>query len=782
MGDERKGRGKVAKRGQVVGGPDAAAARNRLLRQRAFIWILFLTILAIWFLRPAVTDESPTEIPYTTFRTLVTDGEVERVTVQGAEIRAELRSEVEVPVPTGESPVSTDLVTTRLPSFGDDRLLELLEAAEVEVRAEAESDFSWWLILVYLLPVALIVLLVLFLMRGMQSQGRQMMSIGESRARAFEKTTESTNFSDVAGQDGAKRELEELVAFLKSPEKFERLGGEIPRGFLLVGPPGTGKTLLARAVAGEAEVPFFHISGSDFMEMLVGVGAARVRNLFKDAKEAAPSIIFIDELDSVGRKRGAGLGGGHDEREQTLNQLLSEMDGFEPNSGVVVVAATNRPDILDPAILRPGRFDRRVTVDLPSRSDREAILQIHARRKPLDPEVDLGEVAGGTPGFSGADLKNLLNESALLAARKNLDRIGPREVEEARDKILMGLEREGMALTEEDRRLLAYHEGGHAVLASLLPEADRLHKVSIVPRGRAMGVTQQLPDRDRYLYSSDYLEARLVILLGGRAAEELVLETRTSGAEDDLRQASQLARKMVLSWGMSERFGRVAVAGRGEQVFLGEEIAQRKEMSDATAREVDEEVRAIVERAFRHAVSLLEENRDGLDRVAETLLERDEISGSEVEKLLRSGRELPPFGVTTVDHTADVAIEVEAPELATLFQRAAFGALWLAAGPEADGTDGSGEEPETREVDLEAEDLPALLRSWVREFLYWQEVDGFQATEIEILELVPERVRASVRGGRAPASPEREIKGVTWHGLQVEERNGGWFAQVIFDV
>lgn len=777
MGEEGKGRGKAAKRS----GPDAASARARLMRQRLFIWVLLLAILGIWLFRPAV-EEGSTAIPYSTFRSLVAEGEVERVTVQGAEIRAELRSEVEVPAPTGEAPTSTDQITTLLPSFGDDRLLELLNEAGVEVRAEAESEFSWWLVLIYLLPVALIVFLVLFFMRGMQSQGRQMMSIGENRARAFEKTTESTTFSEVAGQAGAKRELEELVAFLKGPEKFERLGGEIPRGFLLVGPPGTGKTLLARAVAGEAEVPFFHISGSDFMEMLVGVGAARVRNLFKEAKEAAPSIVFIDELDSVGRKRGAGLGGGHDEREQTLNQLLSEMDGFEPNSGVVVIAATNRPDILDPAILRPGRFDRRVTVDLPSREDREAILKIHARRKPLEPEVDLSKVAGGTPGFSGADLKNLLNESALLAARKDLDRIGPGEVEAARDKILMGLEREGLALTEEDRRLLAYHEGGHAVLASLLPEADRLHKVSIVPRGRAMGVTQQLPDRDRYLYSSDFLEARLVILMGGRAAEELVLETRTSGAEDDLRQASQLARKMVVSWGMSERFGRVASAGRGEQVFLGEEIAQRKEMSDATAREVDEEVRAIVERAFRQAVSLLEEHRKGLDRVAEALLERDEISGADVEELLRADGELPPLGVTAVDHTADVALEVEAPELETLFERAAFGALWLAVGPGGSAQGDSENGSETREVELAADDLPALLRAWIREFLYWQEVDGFQAREIEILELVPERVRASVRGGSAPASPEREIKGVTWHGLKVEEREGGWFAEVIFDV
>jgi cell division protease FtsH len=759
------------------GGPGTA----RLARQRALLWILLLGLLGIWLVRPLADDTVWTPVAYSTFRTLVEEGLVERVVVRGPEIRALLVDEVETPVPDAEDPVRYDRLVTHLPYFGDDALLSLLEAQGVEVRTEPETDFSWWLVLVYLLPVALIVLLFVFIFRGMQTQGQRMMSIGQSRARAYERTSEALTFGDVAGQDGAKQELEELVAFLEDPGRFERLGGEIPRGFLLVGPPGTGKTLLAKAVAGEAGVPFFHMSGSDFMEMLVGVGASRVRNLFKEAKEAAPSIVFIDELDSVGRKRGAGLGGGHDEREQTLNQLLSEMDGFEPNEGVVVMAATNRPDILDPALLRPGRFDRRVTVGLPSKDDREAILKIHARRKPLAPDVDLEGLARGTPGFSGADLRNLLNESALLAARKDRDRIGAVEVEEARDKILLGLEREGMALTPADRRLLAYHEAGHAALAALLPHSDPVHKVSIVPRGRAMGVTQQLPERDRYLYSSDYLEERLIILLGGRAAEELVLGTRTSGAEDDLRQASQIARKMVLSWGMSEGFGRIASAGRQEEVFLGEEIAQRREFADSTQREVDEEVRWLVEEAFARATSLLEEHRTGLDRIAGSLLEKEEITGAEVEQLL--GLEErgesdgpPPEGVRALDHTADVGIEVEAPDLPCLFERAGLGAIWMAVGRRVEGP------TEAREVRLEEAGLPALLRAWMRELLYWQEVEGFAAAGVEVRDVSEERLLATVRGGEAPADPVREIKGVTWHGLTVEPLERGWYARVIFDV
>jgi cell division protease FtsH len=475
------------------------------------------------------------------------------------------------------------------------------------------------------------------LWRGMQARGQNVLSalsMRKSRAKSYDPEKEGTTFDDVAGVQGAKSELREIIAFLRDPEQFQRLGGEMPKGVLLVGPPGTGKTLLARAVAGEADVPFLSITGSDFMEMFVGIGASRVRDLFEEAKKQAPGIIFIDELDSIGRRRGAGLGGGHDEREQTLNQLLAEMDGFEANKGVIVMAATNRPDILDPALLRPGRFDRRITVDLPSKHDREAILCIHSRNKPLGPDVDLERIARGTPGFSGADLENLLNEAALLAARRGKESIEQQDIEEARDKVMMGLERENLALTEDECRLLAYHEAGHSVVAAVLPGADPIHKVTIVPRGKAMGVTQQLPEGDRYIYPKEYMLDRLAVMMGGRAAENLVLSTSTSGAEDDLKQATRLARKMVLDWGMSETLGHLAFGGRRENVFLGEEIAQGRDYSDTTAREVDEEIRRTLSEAFERASNALKEHRDALDRVAEALLEHEELPGDTVLELM----------------------------------------------------------------------------------------------------------------------------------------------------
>jgi cell division protease FtsH len=452
----------------------------------------------------------------------------------------------------------------------------------------------------------------------------------------YDRAQEHITFDDVAGARGAKNELVEVIEFLRDPAKFEKLGGEIPKGVLLVGPPGTGKTLLARAVAGEADVPFFSITGSDFMEMFVGVGASRVRDLFEEAKKASPAIIFIDELDSIGRRRGAGLGGGHDEREQTLNQLLSEMDGFEPNLDVIIMAATNRPDILDPALLRPGRFDRRITVDLPTLKDREEILKIHSRNKPLDSGVDLERIARGTPGFSGADLENLLNEAALLAARKGKNVIQMDDIEDARDKIVLGLERGNLTLSEEECRLLAYHEGGHAVVAAFTPHADPIHKVTIVPRGMAMGVTQQLPEKEKYIYSREYILDRLAVMMGGRAAEELVLDTSTSGAENDLKQATHLARKMILDWGMSEKFKQVAYGGQREQVFLGEEITQRREYSETTAHEVDKETRKILSEAYEHAQDVLSEHRDGLDRLVEVLLEDEVVSGDRVLEILHA--------------------------------------------------------------------------------------------------------------------------------------------------
>jgi cell division protease FtsH len=482
----------------------------------------------------------------------------------------------------------------------------------------------------------------------MRSQGQGIFSVGKSQAKLYDQEQpekERTTFDDVAGAEGAKTELREIVEFLKNPERVERLGGEAPKGVLLVGPPGTGKTLLARAVAGEAEAPFLSITGSDFMEMFVGVGASRVRDLFKDAKQAAPSIIFIDELDSIGRRRGAGLGGGHDEREQTLNQLLSELDGFEPNTSVIAMAATNRPDILDPALLRPGRFDRRITVNLPTKQNRVKILEIHARNKPLANEVDLETIARSAAGFSGADLKNLLNEAALLAARKEKEVIETEDIEEARDKVLMGLEREGMALSEEECKLIAYHEAGHAVIAAVLPNADPIHKVTIVPRGQAMGVTQQLPEKEKYIYPREYMLDRLAVMMGGRAAEDLVLDTATSGAENDLKQATRLARQMVLSWGMSERLGRVAWGGERQQVFLGEEIAQRREYSEDTAREIDEEIKTILDEAYQRAVDTLQTYEKGLERVAEALLEEEEILGQRVTELINSdGKQMPAQG------------------------------------------------------------------------------------------------------------------------------------------
>jgi cell division protease FtsH len=611
------------------------------------VWGLLIPLLLVLAIAPGVWDllggglDGATQISYSAFRQQLQVGNVESVTVEGERVQGKLKEPASKETAEDETIEYTDFVTY-LPSFGDEELLPLLEAQGVEVETRPETDSSWWAIALNFLPFVLMIGLGYMLYNRMQARGQSIFSIGKSRAQLYDRRKERTTFDDVAGTQGAKTELQEIIEFLRNPTSFQRLGGEMPKGVLLVGPPGTGKTLLARAVAGEADVPFFSITGSDFMEMLVGVGASRVRDLFGEAKKASPSIIFIDELDSIGRRRGAGLGGGHDEREQTLNQLLSEMDGFEPKEGTIVMAATNRPDILDPALLRPGRFDRRITIDLPTMQDRLEILKIHARNKPLAHDVNLEQLARGTPGFSGADLENLLNEAALLAARKGKDNIQREDIEEARDKVLMGLERENLALTEEECKMLAYHEGGHAVVAAILPNADPIHKVTIVPRGRAMGVTQQLPERDKYIYPREYMLDRLAVMMGGRAAEDLVLGTATSGAENDLKQATQLARKMVLDWGMGERFRHLALGGRREQVFLGEEIAQRREYSEMTAREVDEEIKAILEESYERAVSTLQEHRSELDRVADALLESEEIPGEKVLDLIGvDGEESP---------------------------------------------------------------------------------------------------------------------------------------------
>jgi cell division protease FtsH len=604
-----------------------------------FNWTLIFWLLIFFLiLGPLLSKQvgvKGTHLSYSSFRKQLESGNVDKVTVEGEKISGEFKKPIEIKGSEKE-PVSYKDFYTYLPSFGDDKLLGLLEAQKVDIVTEPKKDVSWWgTLLTGFLPFLLLIGLGVLLFRRFQGGlGQNIFSMGASRARLYDKGKQRVTFDNVAGAHGAKTELQEVIEFLQDPSRFHRLGGRTPKGVLLVGPPGTGKTLLARAVAGEANVPFFSITGSDFMEVFVGVGASRVRSMFTDAKKLAPSIIFIDELDSIGRQRGAGIGGGHDEREQTLNQILSELDGFEPNENVIVMAATNRPDILDSALLRPGRFDRRITVDLPSLKDRVEILKIHARNKPLAQDVDLEEVARGTPGFSGADLENLLNESAILAARKNEEKIKAKDIDESTDKILMGLERENIAITEEERKILAYHEAGHSVVATVLPNTDPIHKVTIVPRGMAMGVTQQLPEREKYIYPKEYMLDRLAVMMGGRAAEELVQGTPTSGAADDLKQATRLARKMVLEWGMSESLGRMALGDGHENVFLGHEIAQRREYSEATAREVDEEIKKILEEAYDRAVQVLRKHRDGLDRVAQDLVEKEEISGKEVVELV----------------------------------------------------------------------------------------------------------------------------------------------------
>jgi cell division protease FtsH len=479
--------------------------------------------------------------------------------------------------------------------------------------------------------------MVLF-MRQLQAGGTKAMSFGRSRARMVSENQNKITFKDVAGIDEAKEEVQEIVEFLKNPKKFTRLGGRIPKGVLLVGPPGTGKTLLAKAIAGEAGVPFFIISGSDFVEMFVGVGASRVRDLFMQAKRHAPCIVFVDELDAVGRHRGAGLGGGHDEREQTLNQLLVEMDGFEPNEGIIVIAATNRPDVLDPALLRPGRFDRQVVVPRPDVRGREEILKVHTRDTPLAEDVNLATVARATPGFSGADLENLVNEAALHAARVGRTKISMVDFEYSKDKVLMGVERKSLIISDAEKKITAYHEGGHALVAKLTPGTDPIHKVTIIPRGLALGVTQQLPVEDKYTLSKAYLNNTITVLLGGRAAEEIIFGEQTSGAGNDLERATEIARKMICEWGMSDKVGPVTFGKREEQIFLGKELARHKDYSEATALEIDKEIKRVVTENYKRAKAILEENIDLLHKLAEALLEREVIDGKELDDLVKQTR------------------------------------------------------------------------------------------------------------------------------------------------
>jgi len=589
------------------------------LQKNITLWIvvsLVFVFLFQLFNQPNVRKE---EIVYSDFIAYLDKGQVTDVTIQGENIEGRL----------------SDGKAFKLYAPQDPNLVSLLQERGVRIAAKPAEGSSWYMtILISWLPILLLVAVWIFFMKQMQGGGGKAMSFGKSRAKLMTDKSQKTTFADVAGIDEAKEELEEIVEFLKDPKKFTRLGGRIPKGVLLVGQPGTGKTLLARAIAGEAGVPFLSISGSDFVEMFVGVGASRVRDLFNQGKKNAPCIIFIDELDAVGRQRGAGLGGGHDEREQTLNQMLVEMDGFESNEGVIIMSATNRPDVLDPALLRPGRFDRQVVVSLPDVKGREKIFEVHVKKVPLETDVDLSVVARGTPGFSGADIENLINEAALYAARSNKDKVSLSDLEYAKDKVLMGVERRSMVISDEEKKNTAYHEAGHALVAKLIPGSDPIHKVTIIPRGRALGLTQQLPVDEKHAYPSSYLIDNITILLGGRAAEELILEDFTTGAGNDIERATDIARKMVCNWGMSEEMGPLTFGKMDDQIFLGREIATHKNYSEDTAEKIDREMSRIVTENYARAKKLLSDNIDTLHRLSEHLLEKEVLNGEEIDEIV----------------------------------------------------------------------------------------------------------------------------------------------------
>ncbi len=565
---------------------------------------------------------------YTDFLKMVEQDRVAEVVIQGQEL------------------LGTDINRNRFKVFApeDSDLIKILRDKGVAISAKPPAESPWYMsVLVSWFPMLVLIGVWIFFMRQMQAGGGKALSFGKSRARLMSDQSEKVTFEDVAGIDEAKEELAEIVEFLRDPKKFTRLGGRIPKGVLLVGPPGCGKTLLARAIAGEAGVPFFSISGSDFVEMFVGVGASRVRDLFVQGKKNAPCIIFIDEIDAVGRHRGAGLGGGHDEREQTLNQLLVEMDGFESNEGVILISATNRPDVLDPALLRPGRFDRQVVVSMPDIKGREKILGVHMQKTPIAPDVNVHVLARGTPGFSGADLENLVNEAALLAAKRNKEKLEMVDFEDAKDKVYMGLERKSKVIKEEDRKTTAYHEGGHALVARFLPETDVVNKITIIPRGRAAGVTWFLPEERDFKYK-DQLQSELAVAFGGRVAEEIVFNRISTGASNDIKQATDLAQQMVRTWGMSEELGPLSYAKGEEQVFLGREIAQHRDYSEATAQKIDDEIKKLIQDSYQTAQDVLNKNLDILHRLAELLLEKETVMGKELDELiheLRPGIKLP---------------------------------------------------------------------------------------------------------------------------------------------
>ncbi|PYO62051.1 MAG: cell division protein FtsH [Gemmatimonadetes bacterium] len=620
---------------------------NRVPPPREFNWGRTLRTLSFWALLivgsialvqfAASRRQDAVDISYTQFTEELEGGNVQAVEItERQQVRGDFKSAVTIGHRTAEHFI------TLLPFESSDAWVGTLRQKGVDVRAKEEKQ-SFGVFLFSFLPYVFILGLIIFMLRQMQQGGNRAFAFGKSKAKLLTGDTPKITFADVAGCDEAKQELEEIIDFLKDPQKFQRLGGRLPKGALLVGPPGTGKTLLAKAVAGEAGRPFFSMSGSDFVEMFVGVGASRVRDLFEQGKAHAPCIIFIDEIDAVGRHRGAGLGGGHDEREQTLNQLLVEMDGFESNDGVILLAATNRPDILDPALLRPGRFDRQIVVDMPDVKGREQILRVHTRKIPLSSGVNLERIAKGTPGLSGAELSNIVNEAALLAARRNKPAVDMVDLEDAKDKVMLGLERKSMVLSEEERRLTAYHEAGHALVSLKVPGLDPLHKVTIVPRGRALGLTFSLPEEDRHNYTKQYILGRLAMAYGGRVAEELVFgpEKVTTGAAADIQQATEMARRMVTQFGMSDAVGPIAVGDREAEIFLGREVVQRREISERTAELVDTELKRMLGAAYERARDILLEHRAVLDRLAAALLERETLDREEVE-LVVAGKPLPP--------------------------------------------------------------------------------------------------------------------------------------------
>ncbi len=618
------------------------------------IWLVLIAAVVIGYQIFSTASSQRQPLDQSQFYELVAGNEIQEVTITGDAIGYDIEGKFKAPR-TGS--MGQTIKSFRTYVVKDEELLKALREHGVVVRAEKPRDSSFLALLLTWSPMLLFLGVWIFFMRQMQSGGNKALSFGKSRAKLTSAQGKKVTFKDVAGIEEAKEELQEIIEFLKEPQKFQKLGGKIPKGVLLMGPPGTGKTLLARAIAGEANVPFFSISGSDFVEMFVGVGASRVRDLFEQGKKNAPCIIFIDEIDAVGRHRGAGLGGGHDEREQTLNQLLVEMDGFETNEGVILIAATNRPDVLDPALLRPGRFDRQVVVGRPDVRGREEILKVHIRKIPLAGDVDLSILARSTPGFSGADLANLVNEAALHAARYNRKSVKMYDFEVAKDKVLMGTERKSLIISDEEKKATAYHEAGHALVAYTLPEADPLHKVTIIPRGRALGVTQQLPEGDKHNYSRQYLEAAIAVLMGGRVSEEIHLRQMTTGAGNDLERVTDLARKMVCEWGMSEKLGPLTFGKKEEAIFLGREIAQHRDYSEATAVEIDREVKEIVLEGYTTAKEVIEKNGESLVRIAEALLEREVLDAEEIAALVRGER-------LAARPAVDTGGSAEAPEVA----------------------------------------------------------------------------------------------------------------------